>query len=102
MEKKFSEQEKEYLKSVTKWNERTGRQQAIFYNICLVVGGIIVLFTSLYIIQNVDQPHIYLKGLPGFILSIPFFLIYYFGLKAINEKNLIASILEKFKRHDSK
>jgi hypothetical protein len=102
MEKKFSEQEKEYLKSVTKWNERTGRQQAIFYNICLVVGGVIVLFTSLYIIQNVDQPHIYLKGLPGFILSIPFFLVYYFGLKAINEKNLIVSILEKLKRHDSK
>jgi amino acid permease len=102
MDKKFSEQEKKYLKSVTKWNERTSKQQVFFYNICMIVGAVIVLFTCLYIIQNVDQENIYLKGLPGFILSIPFFLIYYFGLKAIDEKNLIASIFEKLRRHDSK
>jgi uncharacterized membrane protein len=102
MDKKFSEQEKKYLKSVTKWNERASKQQVFFYNICMVVGAVIVLFTCLYIIQNVDEKNIYLKGLPGFIVSIPFFLIYYFGLKAIDEKNLIASIFEKLKRRDSK
>ena len=102
MSKNFSEQEKAYLKNITKWNERTSRQQAIFYNICMIVGAVIVLFACLYIIQNVDQKNVYLKGLPGFVLSIPFFLVYYFGMKAINEKNLIASIFEKLRRRGSK
>ncbi len=102
MNKNFSEQEKKYLKNVTKWNEKTSRQQVFFYNICMIVGAVIVLFTCLYIIQNVDQENIYLKGLPGFFLSIPFFLIYYFGLQTIDEKDLIASIIEKLKRRGSK
>lgn len=102
MSKDFSDEEKAYLRNLTRWDSRTSKQQVIFYNICMIVGGIIVLFTSLYIIQNMDKPNIYIKGLPGFALSIPFFLIYYFGLKNIDEKNLIASILEKLKWRISK
>ena len=102
MAKDFSEEEKTYLRNLTQWDARTSKQQVIFFNICMIVGGIVVLFTSLYIIQNMDKENVYLKGLPGFALAIPFFLIYYFGMKNIDEKNLIASILEKLRQHRMK
>jgi hypothetical protein len=98
----FSEEEKAYLKNLNRWNERTSKHQAFFYNICGIVGGVIILYTCLRIIQNVGQENIYLKGLPGFIFAVPFFIIYYFGLKTIDEKNLIASILEKVKKRSSR
>jgi hypothetical protein len=100
MKTPLTEEEQDYLDRVLDWEKRERKQRLFFYNICLSAGGLIILFTFLYLLENLEDTSIYWIGIPGVLLSIPFFIVYTLGLKSINEKNLIASIFKKWKHKE--
>jgi len=97
MKKDLTKDEEKYVEYFLSWREKESKQRTIFYNACLIAGGIIILSTFIYLIQNLEDSSIYWIGIPGVLISIPFFIVYSLGMKMVNEKNIIASIIEKLK-----
>ena len=62
------------------------KQQLIFYNICLIAGAIIILFSLIYLLQNLGNNSVYWIGFLGIFFAIPFFIIYGLGMKSIKDK----------------
>lgn len=66
--------------------QKERKQQLIFYNICLIAGSIIILFSLIYLLQNVGNNSVYWIGFVGICCAIPFYVIYGLGMKSINNK----------------
>ncbi len=62
------------------------RQQLIFYNICLIAGSILILFSLIYLLQNLGNNSVYWIGFVGICCAIPFYIIYGLGMKSIKNK----------------
>ena len=97
MKTPLTDDEKQYIDKMEAWEKREQKKRLFFYNICLISGALIILFTFLYLLQNLEDTSIYWVGIPGVLLSIPFFVVYAIGLKSISEKNLISSIFKKWR-----
>ena len=97
MMKNLTQNEKEPIERLIQWEHKESKQQLIFYNICLIAGSIIILFSLIYLFQNIGNNSVYWIGFLGVFSSIPFFVIYSLGIKSINEKKRTSSSPKKRK-----
>ncbi len=95
--KKVTQNKKESIEHLKQLENKEIKQQLIFYNICLIAGSIIILFSLIYLFQNLGNNSVYWIGFLGLLSSIPFFVIYSLGIKSINEKNSTSSSPKKRK-----
>jgi hypothetical protein len=94
---KLTKDEKDYLDRLLRWKKQEKKAQLVFYHCCLFAGGIILVTTFILMLENLNDLTVYRIGIPGLLISIPFFIIYALGYQMVEHKNLIATILEKLK-----
>ncbi|MBN2029421.1 hypothetical protein JW824_04185 [bacterium] len=66
--------------------QQESKQQLFFYNICLIAGSVLILFSLIYLLQHLGNNSVYWIGFLGLFCAIPFFIIYGIGMKSIKNK----------------
>ena len=81
---------------ISEEEQQESKQQLFFYNICLIAGSVLILFSLIYLLQHLGNNSVYWIGFLGLCCAIPFFIIYGIGMKSI--KNKTSSDLKQRKR----
>ncbi|MBL7135199.1 MAG: hypothetical protein ISS81_01235 [Candidatus Marinimicrobia bacterium] len=94
MSKELSKEEQEYLYDILEREHEQGRL-AVFSNIFLLVGCILIVATMIYLYQHLVDKAVYWIGLPGILMGIVLILLYVILMKRTRENKIIISILKK-------
>jgi len=62
------------------------RGTRLFLTCCLIAGGVALLTTVLYLLQNLTDESFVNVGIPGFIAAICLFLIYGLGMRTVDKR----------------
>ena len=66
--------------------ENSSRGTHLFLTCCLIAGGIALLTTVIYLLQNLTDDSFINVGIPGFITAICLFLIYGLGMRTVEKQ----------------
>ena len=92
---KLTQSEKKFIDKIENWEKRVKKVENIFYNILLVLGGILLISVVIVTIENLNNPNIIWIALPGILIGVHFVWLFLMGKYWIKERTYIASILKK-------
>ena len=94
----FTDSEKKFIQKIEKWNKKVKNIENIFYNILLILGGILVISVLIVTFENINNPNIVWIALPGILIGGHFVWLYLMGRYWIKERSYISNILNKIKQ----
>lgn len=88
-------QEESYLQDLLKSNRGGIRTLAITANLLLLIGGIEIVVSALYLAQHLTDAVAYSVGLPNFVGGMLLFAGYIFLSRRVAQLRKLTSILSK-------
>ena len=86
---------KQFLNEWPRWDGSGHRVHRIICQICLLMGTAIFVVSSFLTLQNLNDQTILWIMVPGSVIAILLFLVYWGGERRIKEYHLFFSVLKK-------
>ena len=98
----LDKQEKEFMRNILRWDQKSASIGVIVNNIFLITGMVVTLYVAYKTIININDLHTLWLLLPGYVIGILFLSIYIVGDIRIKERRNYASVMRKILSYSRK
>jgi len=98
----LDKQEREFMRNILRWDQKSASIEVIVNNIFLIIGMVVTLYVAYKTIVNIKDLHTLWLLLPGYVIGILFLSIYIVGDIRIKERRNYASVMRKILSYSSK
>ncbi len=98
----LDKQEKEFMRNILRWDQKSASIEVIVNNIFLITGMVVTLYVAYKTIININDLHTLWLLLPGYVIGILFLSIYIVGDIRIKERRNYASVMRKILSYSRK
>ncbi|NQT65843.1 MAG: hypothetical protein HQ554_06660 [FCB group bacterium] len=95
----LNKKEKDFMRTILRWDQKRASIEVIVNNIFLFIGIIVTLFVVYRTIINLNDLHTLWLLLPGYVIGILFLCIYIVGDIRIKERRKYAAVMRKILIH---
>ena len=91
----LTREEGRFVEELARWSRLRQRSERFSYNLLLAVATMIGVLTMLFTVRHLDDQRVLWITLPLILVTALLFAVYLLGTHRLEERRLIAAILEK-------